>query len=304
MLSFVALGFVVAKLGVATRTLPAFPGAPTFQDDWKCFSEKPVFSCENTTAIKDTCCSPTPGGLVLQTQFWDVTTGLEDQAQLLPDNSTWTIHGLWPDNCDSSFTQYCDPTRQFDPTPDKGVTPYTGPGVDTFIESFGRYDLLDFMQTYWINQGAPNKNFWAHEFSKHATCFSTYDTACYEPYFEHAEVIDFFDSVIRAYKMFPTGEFLASAGIVPSNTTTYKLADLQNAVKSHTGAVPYFGCTGPKSPNGDGNTILNEAWHFNHVLGTTQHGFFKTIDSTTNSTCTPTGDIHYLQRAPSSVRQA
>jgi hypothetical protein len=57
------------------------------------------FSCENKTAIQNTCYSPTPGSLVLQTQFWETYTGLEYDGQLLHKNS-WTIHGLWPDNCD------------------------------------------------------------------------------------------------------------------------------------------------------------------------------------------------------------
>ena len=64
-----------------------------------CVNEPQIFSCENTTTIQNTCCSPTPGGLVLQTQFWDTYTGLEKQGQLLPKNS-WGIHGLWPDFCD------------------------------------------------------------------------------------------------------------------------------------------------------------------------------------------------------------
>jgi hypothetical protein len=105
----------------------------------------------------------------------------------------------WPDFCDGSFTQYCDLSRQYDPKPSPNVTdghavpPYTGPGVDTFIEAFGRYDLLHFMNKYWINQGDTNAHFWAHEFSKHATCFSTYDTKCYKSYVQHEEVIDFFE---------------------------------------------------------------------------------------------------------------
>lgn len=222
----------------------------------------------------------------------------------MPDNATWTIHGLWPDFCDGNFTGYCDLSRQFDPTPDAGVPPYSGPGVDTFIKAFGRKDLLDFMNKYWISQGSPNAHFWAHEFSKHATCFSTYDAKCYQPYFKHAEVIDFFDSVVHAYHQFPTGEFLASHGIVPSNTTTYTLSQLQNAVKAHTGAIPYFGCSGQQAPAGDGRTILSEVWHFNHVLGTPQSGTLFHIDSVTKSTCTATGQIRYLERTPASVRKA
>ena len=64
-----------------------------------CVNVPTFYSCENTTVIENTCCSPTPGGLVLQTQFWDTYTGYERKGQLLPKGS-WTIHGLWPDNCD------------------------------------------------------------------------------------------------------------------------------------------------------------------------------------------------------------
>jgi ribonuclease T2 len=71
----------------------------TFPNLTRCLTEPLTFSCENTTAIHNTCCSPTPGGLVLQTQFWDTWTGFEKKGQLLPKGS-WTIHGLWPDNCD------------------------------------------------------------------------------------------------------------------------------------------------------------------------------------------------------------
>lgn len=71
----------------------------TYPNISACASQPFTFSCENTTTIENTCCSPTPGGLVLQTQFWDTYTGYEEEGQLLPKGS-WTIHGLWPDNCD------------------------------------------------------------------------------------------------------------------------------------------------------------------------------------------------------------
>ncbi len=44
-------------------------------------------SCHNTTAV-DTCCLNYPGGLMLQTQFWDT------QPPVGPSDS-WTVHGLW-----------------------------------------------------------------------------------------------------------------------------------------------------------------------------------------------------------------
>lgn len=108
----------------------------------------------------------------------DTYTGLESEGQVLPRNS-WTLHGLWPDFCNGSFTQYCDLNRQYDPSPSPNTTnglsngtpvpPYKGPNIGTFLEPFGKYDLLEYMNKYWISQGSPNYDFWGHEFSKHAT---------------------------------------------------------------------------------------------------------------------------------------
>ncbi|KAI0052543.1 ribonuclease T2 [Auriscalpium vulgare] len=287
-------------MGVAQR---GFSLPNTFPSIAACANEPFTFSCENTTAIQNTCCSPTPGGLVLQTQFWDTYTGFEQKGQLLPKGS-WTIHGLWPDNCDGSFEQYCDLSRQYDPAPSPAILPngttvpvYTGPGVDTFILEYGRVDLLDYMEKYWVSQGQANNAFWAHEFSKHATCTSTFDVACYGPgYQKHQDVVDFFNAVVRAFKQFPTFDILASAGIVPSNTTTYALSDIQNVLKAQTGGIPYLGC-------GHNGTVLQEVWYFNHVSGTEQFGRFKALDSTTKSSCSSTAGIFYYERTAKSERE-
>ncbi|PCH34006.1 ribonuclease T2 [Wolfiporia cocos MD-104 SS10] len=273
----------------------------TYPDISSCLAQPLIYSCENTTAVTDTCCTPSPGGQVLQAQFWDTYTGRESYGQLLPKGS-WGIHGLWPDNCDGTWNSYCDLSRQYDPDPDPAVLsngtvvpPYHGPGVETFIIEFGRLDLLDYMTKYWINQGAPNEDLWAHEFSKHATCTSTYDVACYGPdYKEHQDVVDFYLSVVRAFQKFPTYDILAASGIVPSNKTTYSLSQIQAALRAQTGAVPYLGC------GGENGTILQEVWYFNHVLGTEQFGQFKSIDTVETSTCNTTLGIWYYERTPTS----
>ncbi|KAI0727823.1 ribonuclease T2 [Fomitopsis betulina] len=298
-----ALG-LLAVLAVQANAFDWLNVPNTYPNISACANQPITYSCENTTTIADTCCSPTPGGLVLQTQFWDTYTGLELEGQLLPKDS-WTIHGLWPDNCDGSYAQYCDFSRQYDPDPSPAVLPdgttvpaYHGPPVDTFIINFARFDLLDYMNKYWVNQGAPNRDFWAHEFSKHATCTSTFDVACYGPeYREHQDVVDFYLSVVRAFQKFPTYQMLAASGILPSNRTTYSLDQLQSALKAQTGAVPYLGC------GGQNGTILEEVWYFNHVLGTEQFGQFKSLDSTTESSCNTTLGIWYYARTPSSQRE-
>ncbi|KAJ7596651.1 ribonuclease T2 [Mycena floridula] len=300
MISSLAVAVVLASAAALSKTtVGVFNSYPNIT---ACANQVSTFSCENLTRIVDTCCSPTPGGLVLQTQFWSTYTGLEKRGQKLP-KSSWTIHGLWPDNCDGSFEQYCDSSRQYDPTPAPSVlpdgtvvAPWTGPSIDTFVKQFGRADLLDYMGKYWINQGAPNTDFWAHEFSKHATCTSTFDVACYgSSYRKHQDVVNFFDAVIRAFKQYPTFDMLASFGIVPSNRTSYTRTDILNALKSQTAATPFLGCK-----NG---TILSEVWYFNHVYGTEQYGTYKTLDSTTPSSCNATGPIWYYERSTGSERE-
>lgn len=60
-------------------------------------------------------------------------------------------HGCLTLTGNRSFEQYCDLSRQYDPAPDPAILPdgtvvpaYHGPGVDTFLKSFGREDLLEY----------------------------------------------------------------------------------------------------------------------------------------------------------------
>lgn len=130
------------------------------------------------------------------------------------------------------------------------------------------------MNTYWINQGAPNSAFWGHEFSKHGTCYSTFDVPCYGPqYREHEDVVDFFETAIQYYRRLPTMQWLAAENIVPSNTTTYSLSAIQGTLTDQYGSVPYVGCAGPKynetaagrNTTDNGRTSISEVWYYFHV---------------------------------------
>jgi hypothetical protein len=89
------------------RSLPIL--TTSVLDSHNCSLETPYLSCSAMAHpnVTDSCCTETFGGLVLSTQFWNTYTGLESQGQVLPKN-TWTLHGLWPDFCNGSYTQYCD----------------------------------------------------------------------------------------------------------------------------------------------------------------------------------------------------
>ncbi|TRX88472.1 hypothetical protein FHL15_010662 [Xylaria flabelliformis] len=290
-----------------------YPGLSTANHT--CNLVEPVLSCSDgaQAGLVDSCCAETYGGLILQTQFWNTYTGRESQGQLLPKDS-WTIHGLWP----------AKPRRQYDPEPSpntttgtpagKPVKPWKGEPISDFIKRFRKYDLLDYMNKHWTGLNQPSWYLWAHEFSKHATCFSSFDTECYGPaYVQHEEVIDFYSTVIAYYQNVPTWRWLSQGGITPSNTTAYAVADIQGAIKTQFGKVPYVGCSGPrynetapgKGSKDNGFTVLSEMWYYYHVNGRVQRVQGVPVDasgSVTNCAKAP-GAVWYYERTAHSVAQ-
>ncbi|KAI1334854.1 ribonuclease T2 family protein [Xylariaceae sp. FL0016] len=315
----------VVALSLLARGVLAglYPGLTT--DNHTCALVPSVLSCSAgaNPDLVDTCCVETYGGLVLQTQYWNTYTGLESSGQLLPQD-TWTIHGLWPDFCNGSYTQYCDLSRQYDPAPYPNTTdgtpsgtpvePWTGVPIQEYIEPFGKWDLLAYMKKFWVGLAQDSNVLWAHEFSKHATCFSTFDLECYGPkYVEHSEIVDFYETVVRYYRDLPTWDWLGAAGVVPCNTTTYSLSAIQDAVVDGFGYLPYVGCSGPKynetaagaGTSDAGYTVLTEMWYYHHVYGQVQSGSAKRVDaniaggSLSNCASTP-GAINYYERTSGS----
>jgi ribonuclease T2 len=231
--------------------------------------------------------------------------------------------------------------RQYDPVPAPNTTNGLRNGtavpayksnttVADFLTTLGKLDLLAYMKKYWINQGAPSTDLWAHEFSKHATCFSTFETACYGPsYVQHQEVAEFYATAIKYYQRLPTWLWLSNAGIKPSNTTTYTLSDIQSALVKGYGALPYTGCFGPAynttaAGNGtkdNGKIYFDEVWYYFYVsllgisvkanqlkaYGRPQDGNWApqnaSVSNSANSSCaTSKGAIHYLERTASSIQ--
>ncbi|KAI0396284.1 ribonuclease T2-like protein [Xylariaceae sp. FL0594] len=237
-----------------------------------CPADLPL-SCANTTVVQDLCCFNAPGGDILLTQFWDTnpSTG--------PANS-WTLHGLWPDNCDGSYEQFCDPNRQ-----------YTN---ITAILAQDSPDTLKYMQTYWKDYKGDDESFWEHEFGKHGTCMSTLEPSCYGASYRPAEEVgDFFDRAVDIFKGLPSYDFLAAAGIVPSTTKTYTLAAIQAALKPHhAGHDVVIRCS---------SGSLNELWYHYRVQGSIQSGTFTPVDPVgSGSTCPSTG-IKYLPKYATST---
>ncbi|KAI0391236.1 ribonuclease T2 [Xylariaceae sp. FL0594] len=171
------------------------------------------------------CCVNKPGGQFVQTQFWDTdpVTG--------PDDS-WTIHGLWPDNCDGSYDEGCDPSRD-----------YTD--LTAILQDSGKSDLVDYMKEYWQSNNGSPESFWEHEWSTHGTCVSTLEPDCYASadYQEGQEAADYFQIVVDLFKTLDTYSALSDAGITPSSSKTYTEAEIQDALTQVTGKEVVLSCS-------------------------------------------------------------
>ncbi|KAJ7897195.1 ribonuclease T2 [Mycena olivaceomarginata] len=229
-------------------------------------------SCTNSSSVSDLCCFQAPGGLLLQTQFWDTSPSTG------PSNS-WTIHGLWPDHCDGTFDSTCDASRA-----------YTG--LSSLLSAQGASDTLDFMNTYWKDINGDDESFWEHEWSKHGTCMSTLDVKCLpsgSP--KGAEAVAFFNTVVRLFKQLPTYQWLADAGITPSSSTTHTLASLIAALKAGYGFTPALDC--------DGSNVSQISYYYN-LKGSVIDGTFVPINAPEAGSC-PSSGIKYLTKTGSPV---
>ncbi|PYH76076.1 ribonuclease M [Aspergillus uvarum CBS 121591] len=230
-----------------------------------CPSDSPL-SCQ--TDNEASCCFEYPGGSLLQTQFWDTdpVTGPSD---------SWTIHGLWPDNCDGSYQSNCDASRA-----------YTN--ITEILEAQGRTELLEYMNTYWQSDDESNEEFWEHEWAKHGTCINTIDPSCYTDYTAQEEVGDFFDKTVSLFKTLDSYTALADAGITPSSSKTYKLSDIEDALAAiHDGYAPYVYCSSKE---------LSQLYYYFNVAGNAIDGTYEAAERLETSNC-PSSGIKYLPKS-------
>lgn len=248
---------------------PQGPGSSIISTTQHC--PNPSLSCPlNPPKVIDTCCVNHPSGHFLQTQFWDASPAIGS-------NTSWTIHGLWPDLCTGGFDQFCDTTR-------------TEHRIRAILQTLngGNAALLDFMDANWLSMDGNPEQLWAHEWNKHGTCVSTIEPACYERDHEqdgdsssskgtlHADLLDYFVQTTSLFRTLDTFAIFAEAGIVPSHDRRYDLTELQDAIEASPHGFPVtFRCR-------DGE--LNEIWYHFSVRGSLRHAMpGATTGATTGS---------------------
>ncbi|KAH3902294.1 related to Ribonuclease T2-like [Saccharomycodes ludwigii] len=266
-------------------------------------------SCSNKTVISDSCCFEYPGGIFLQTQFWDYQ--LEgDKAG--PSNK-FTLHGLWPDNCDGSYEQFCDSSLNINYKLDEMLgnnSNFHVPDVLPDLTITGP-ELLEKMSVYWKSNTGDDSSLWKHEYNKHGTCIKTMNPKCYGRWWEDSQslsnsikntandkggllknraVYDYFRISVELFEKLDTYKFLMEGGITPSIDKTYTRDEISSALKKHfQGHNVFFKC--------DSYGALNEIWYY-HLInrGSVLSQDFTPIDSfRTYSNC-PISKIYYYPK--------
>lgn len=226
-------------------------------------------SCTNDTVIDNSCCFEYPGGVLLQTQFWDY------YPPIGPDN-LFTLHGLWPDRCDGQFDQFCDQSMEIDSAKD-------------ILKEFKEYELLEKMERVWKNFNGNDESLWIHEFNKHGTCLSTIKASCYdtESYKPNQNVVDFFKRTVQLFEGLPTHDWLVSNGIVPSTEQTYTKKQIEDTLSAHFGQPVFIKCNRYHA--------LQEVWYFHHLQGSIVEGTYHPIPAMLNGQC-PESGIKWLPK--------
>ncbi|KAI9353574.1 ribonuclease T2-like protein [Obelidium mucronatum] len=198
--------------------------------------------CDNSivscTSKADACCVPTNGVMVLALQWLpgycksinDRCT--HDVLDRIPQDQ-WTIHGLWPDNCQGYQVSDCDTKRVYSDTANR-------------VKNTGIYRNLT---TYWVSfkggKESDFNDFWGHEWSKHGTCYSPADRECVGNSIG-ADVEKFFRDTLYLQAKYNVFAALKNANIVPSKTAAYKSEDIKNALVASFGALSIgLVCKGP-----------------------------------------------------------
>lgn len=239
------------------------------KDEFLCPIDVP-YSCSNSTPVENSCCFESPGGILLQTQFWDYHPPIGG-------NETFTLHGLWPDNCDGTYEQFCNDDMETS-------------NVGLIVEGFDK-QLFQDMSTYWKDYQGNDKSLWNHEFNKHGTCVKTLYPKCYQDYEEHENVYDYVRITMELYKSLNTFEFLKAEGIVPSTEATYTKKQIDDALTKHFGQQVYFKCNKYKG--------LQEVWYYHYIKGSLRGQDFKPIDTLTSSNC-PSEGIKFFPKGSTS----
>ncbi|KAG4086514.1 ribonuclease T2 [Neocallimastix lanati (nom. inval.)] len=190
-----------------------------------------VVACSENQDLVNKCCVPDQGHLVLSLQW--LPSYCKNAGRNKPckkgtlkkvEKDTWTLHGLWPGNCDGrTYLTNCNPQREEE-------------NIEEVIRSKDK-DLLSEMEKIWLS-GNPdplkdNNWFWAHEWNKHGQCVSTITPQCMGAnYKKNDDIISYFEKAVELRSLYDLYPILENAEIVPNDKDGYYLDTLQSAFRN------------------------------------------------------------------------
>jgi len=160
---------------------------------------------------------------MLFVESWD---GLfcADGCCVMPDTGAsvrvgFSVHGMWPQYNDGSWPSCCtsDVTREM---------------IDKTLEK--NKEIREMLNVYW--PAFKRCRFVRYETEKHGTCaLSVYGAT-------EQGLIDYWTAVVKLANKFDYQSALASAGIVPSNSTMYTTSQVRKVIGKHVGATVNIAC--------------------------------------------------------------
>lgn len=253
----------------------------TFQVD-KCPLNTPL-TCQNETSIDNSCCFEYPGGIFMQTQFWNSKPSKRDLNETeivneLGPLDSFTVHGLWPDNCDGSYEQFCDSSLFVDDL-------YHLLNKDKQGE-----ELYQELSKYWKSNIVGNdESLWIHEFNKHGSCINTLKPDCQYNGNKRLTVMQYFNITMNLFHKLDTYDILKKSNIIPSIDKTYSRKELVDALmKDFDDKKVLIKC--------NNRNELQEIWYYHLLNGTILNEQFTPIDSMSKNSNCPMNNIKYYPK--------
>lgn len=232
-------------------------------------------TCQNETSIDNSCCFEFPGGIFMQTQFWNSKPSKRDLNETeivkeLGPLDSFTVHGLWPDNCDGSYEQFCDSSLFID---DLYYLLNKDKDGKRLYEQLGKY--------WKSNIVGDDESLWIHEFNKHGSCIKTLRPDCQIKGSKRQTVMQYFNITMNLFHKLDTYQILKSNNITPSIEQTYSKKEIENALRTGFNEREVLIKCNNKNE-------LQEIWYYHLLNGTILNEEFSPINSISKvSNCHP-----------------
>lgn len=178
----------------------------------------------------------------------------EKECKKPAQKGSWTIHGIWPSLTNSNLAgqpSCCDSRNNLDA---RGLQPimeeltrYWPSGIQGIPLNVHNLSKNGLTTPFFDTTDSSDQGFWEYEWMKHGTCSVSVDGL--------GSSTSYFTRALHWLAEYNMTSILARSNIVPDNQMTYKLLDINTAIKSVLNKNPLINCYYDKKT---GEQFLNE----------------------------------------------